>query len=315
MEAMTQQYVGKLDTFFIRIYSRDEEIIGAGFLIGWKEIATCAHVVRDALGLDHIPVNAPQADVVLSFPFFDSKFRSHNNERYLLAALHSDGWCPEKDIAILRLDAELPEGANPAKLSIDNTENHSFSVYGFPNKTINAGVWADGVIRKKREHGLVQLESTNLWGYAVQKGFSGGPVFDNELNQVVGMVATCDEHVKVASMIPVDMLVNVCGQHGRDIELYNKNNQVDNFMNIQNIHSREPYEKCLKASFSEREKDDFVSFCMNYIPEVGRKLDDTKSIDRMINQVLDHCGNRNDYSELLKMIRENRTKQYDKFFR
>jgi len=52
---------------------------------------------------------------------------------------------------------------------------------------------------------------------------------------------------------------------------------------------------------------------MDYIPAVGRKLDDIRSIDWMFNIVLDHCGNRNDYEKLWGMIKDSRKKQYDKF--
>jgi len=200
----------KFAASFVWIYNHNKEITGAGFLIGWSDIATCAHVVRDVLGLDSAPATPPKGDIYLSFPFL--------KQDRLSAIVLDEGWDQEKDIAFLRLNDDLPEGAQPAKLSADNVENHSFSVYGFPGE-ITKGVWAFGVIKKKREHGLVQLESANLTGYAVQGGFSGGPVFDDELNKIAGIITTSDHSVRVASMIPVDILLNVYKQIGENFRL------------------------------------------------------------------------------------------------
>ncbi|WP_417915024.1 hypothetical protein [Candidatus Electronema sp. JM] len=100
-----------------------------------------------------------------------------------------------------------------------------FSVYGFP-KDAERGVWAYGIIRKKREHGLVQLESASLTGYAVQKGFSGGPVFDEEIDKIVGMVATSDQSVRVASMIPID-IISIGYSQVRKALVSNANRQDD----------------------------------------------------------------------------------------
>jgi hypothetical protein len=210
VEEVSHQEDWKFADSFVWIYNHHKEITGAGFLIGWSDIVTCAHVVRDVLGLDSAPATAPKGDIYLSFPFL--------KQDRLSAIVLDEGWDQEKDIAFLRLNDDLPEGAQPAKLSADNVENHSFSVYGFPGE-ITKGVWAFGVIKKKREHGLVQLESANLTGYAVQGGFSGGPVFDDELNKVAGIITTSDRSVRVASMIPVDILLNVYKKIGGNFRL------------------------------------------------------------------------------------------------
>lgn len=302
---MNQQTDEKFDRFFAWIYNCNKNIIGAGFFIGRKEIATCAHVVRVALGLQATPASAPKDDVILSFPFL--KHDTSAADILLSADVLAEGWDKEKDIAILRLNDDLPEKARPAKLSSGKVKNHSFSVYGFPGKT-DKGVSAYGVIKDKREHGLVQLESKWLEGYAVQGGFSGGPVFDDELKKVVGMIITSDKRVRVASMIPVDMLTSVCSRAGINFEL---EEEVDRAMNIS---PREICEKCLKESFTARDKDKFISLCMSNIRAVGRELDDMRSIDWMINTVLDYCSSQNNYNLIWDMIRVSHPKQYDKFY-
>lgn len=300
---MNQQIIERFDPFFAWIYNHDEKIIGAGFLIGDKEIVTCAHVVRDVLRLRFTPYDAPEADIVLSFPFLQQG-------RRLLATVVAEGWDKEKDIAVLQVNIGLPEGAHPAILSalrVDKLENHPFCVYGFPGVI---GVWADGVIKKKREHGQVQLESASLIGYAVQGGFSGGPVFDKELKKVVGMIVTSDESARVASMTPVDMLASVCNKTGVTLEL---TIDKENGKRSMNIHPREICEKCLKKSFTARDKDEFISLFMNEIPDVGRQLDETRSIDWMINKVLDHIFNTKEFEKLRIIMEKYRKNQYEEF--
>ncbi|MCI5190656.1 MAG: serine protease [Candidatus Electrothrix sp. AS4_5] len=296
---MNRQTAWKFDRFFVWIHNHHKQIIGAGFLIGEKAVVTCAHVVRAALGLEFTPVNAPKADISISFPFL--------KQDKLSATVLLEGWDQEKDIALLRLNDDLPEGVQPTWLSdVKRLGNHSFCVYGFPGKTTK-GVWAYGTIKDQRENGQVQLESAT--GYAVQGGFSGGPVFDNDLKKVVGMIVTSDESVRVASMIPVDNLTGVCSRAGVNFELDEEKGDT-----AMNESPRAICENCLKKSFTVRDKEEFISLCMNYIPAVGRKLDDMRSIDWMFNIVLDHCGNRNDYKELWRIIQNSRKEQYDTFY-
>lgn len=296
---MNRQTAWKFDRFFVWIHNHHKQIIGTGFLIGEKEIATCTHVVRDAIGLEFTPVNAPKVDISISFPFL--------KQDKLSATMLVKGWDQEKDIALLYLNDDLPEGTQSVRLSdVKRLGDHSFCVYGFPGKTAK-GVWAYGTIKDQRENGLVQLESAT--GYAVQRGFSGGPVFDDDLKKVVGMIVTSDESVRVASMISVDMLTDVCSRIGVNFELDKEKGDA-----AMSKSPRAICENCLKESFTARDKEEFISLCMDYIPAVGRKLDDMRSIDWMFNIVLDHCGNRNDYKKLWDMIKDSRKKQYDTFY-
>lgn len=121
---MNRQTAWKFDRFFVWIHNYHKQIIGAGFLIGEKEIATCAHVVRAALGLEFTPVNAPKVDISISFPFL--------KQDKLSATVLLEGWDQEKDIALLRLNDDLPEGVQPTWLSdVKKLGNHSFCVYSF----------------------------------------------------------------------------------------------------------------------------------------------------------------------------------------
>ncbi len=52
------------------------------------------------------------------------------------------------------------------------------------------------------------IEDTTETGYLIAPGFSGGPVWDDALGGVVGMIvaADTDERIKAAFLIPTDVL-------------------------------------------------------------------------------------------------------------
>ncbi|MCI5148316.1 MAG: serine protease [Candidatus Electrothrix sp. MAN1_4] len=296
---MKRQVDWKFDGFFVWIHNQHKQIIGAGFLIGEKKIATCAHVVRAALGLEFTPVNAPKADISISFPFL----RQDN----LSATVLTDGWNQEKDIALLHLNNDLLKGAQPTRLSdAKKLGNHSFCVYGFPGKTAK-GVWAYGTIKDQRENGQVQLETAT--GYAVQGGFSGGPVFDDELKKVVGMIVTSDESVRVASMIPVDMLATICSR-AKVTHEFDEEEGGD----VMNISPREVCENCLKESFSGMQKQELISIAKNRIPDVGNAIEEHHSLYRIFSDILDFYQMNNNYSEFWGVIKEKRENQWIKFY-
>ncbi len=65
------------------------------------------------------------------------------------------------------------------------------------------------MIRGRTANGWLQIEDTNVTGYRVQPGFSGGAVWDEQLDGVVGMVTVADRQpeVRAAFIIPTDRLV------------------------------------------------------------------------------------------------------------
>ena len=56
-----------VDASLVRIRTVDGRVVGVGFLVGERQILTCAHVVSQALGLTHHPVDSPQEAVTLDF--------------------------------------------------------------------------------------------------------------------------------------------------------------------------------------------------------------------------------------------------------
>lgn len=62
----------------VRIYSKNDTVRGAGFLVSQKYILTCAHVVASALGLPIETTEIPDAEITLDFPYTETtqKFKA-----------------------------------------------------------------------------------------------------------------------------------------------------------------------------------------------------------------------------------------------
>jgi hypothetical protein len=70
-------------------------------------------------------------------------------------------------------------------------------------------VLASGVLRGQTAAGWVQIEDVKEPGYRVQPGFSGTPVWDEQLSGVVEMAvaADADRLTKAAFVIPANQLI------------------------------------------------------------------------------------------------------------
>jgi tetratricopeptide (TPR) repeat protein len=188
-----------LNSAIVRIRAANGTVVGTGFLVTGRHVLTCVHVVTAALGLPHHTPNPPQADLHLDFPLLAP-------ESTLTA--HVSHWQPAIDVAVLELTTDPPAESKPVRLvTADDLWGHSFRALGFP-AGYEQGVWASGVLRGQQADGWLQIEDTKETGYLIAPGFSGGPVWDDVLGGVVGMIvaADTDERVKAAFLIPADVL-------------------------------------------------------------------------------------------------------------
>ncbi len=192
-----------LESAIIRIRTADGIVVGAGFLVTGRHILTCAHVVAEALDLPHDTPDPPQADIRLDFPLLAP-------DQVLTArVIH---WQSNADVAGLKLTGQPPGRAKPVRLiTADDWWGHSFRAFGFPVGSDDDGRWASGLLRGKLANGWVQIEDVKQTGYFVQPGFSGGPVWDNQLAGVVGMTVAADTPagIRVAAIIPTNILGEV----------------------------------------------------------------------------------------------------------
>ena len=154
---------GVIEQALVRVF-RDGEPVGVGFLVSTDTVLTCAHVVGDA-------------DVVeLDFPVLGTIARGR-------VAHRPDG----VDLVRLRLES-TPPGARPVRVvAVDDVRDHRVRTFGVPSRR-PAGVWSQGVVRGAIAGGRIHIEDDRSHGLPMLQGFSGGPVVDEDLNAVIGMV-------------------------------------------------------------------------------------------------------------------------------
>src|SRR5581483_1785584 len=188
-----------LEPFLVRIYDPDETIVGAGSLVGKRQVLTCAHVVNEALGRSGKP--ALKDRIKLDFPLIAPG-------TILTAKVVL--WDDSDDIAGLELVGEPPLGIDIAPFaSARNIWQHPFCALGFPVTGDDGGVWATGLILGWQAKKWVMIEHEREQGFAVSAGFSGTPVWDTKVHGVVGMVVAFSASIstRTAFFIPTDVLI------------------------------------------------------------------------------------------------------------
>ncbi len=193
------------ESSIVRIYS-DQSVIGAGFLIHDCYLLTCAHVVNNALPLPKDNSKMPPGIVEFDFPLLaPGKLLAARVVLWKLINQEQE----VEDIAVLKVSpALLPEGAQSARLVITNggLYDHEFKTLGFPRNG-DRGRWVRGVLSGPNAMQCVQMEITSQ--FQIERGFSGAPVWDNNLGKVVGMLVAAErdqEETRVAYMIPLNVL-------------------------------------------------------------------------------------------------------------
>lgn len=179
--------------------SSDGRIVGAGCLLSSEHILTCKHVVEKAFGPRKL-ANSAVVNVwlvgVLGQPTVTA-----NIERYL------KGNEPTDDLALLRIQhpkpgVELVEFAAPLRHA-----GKRFSVLGFPS-SVAQGRNAVGLLQAVDAKGLIQMDSDGA--LLVQGGFSGAPVWCQDVSAFVGIVVSGAEEHEVSWCIPSARLSRFC---------------------------------------------------------------------------------------------------------
>src|SRR5262245_19559562 len=175
-------------------------VVGAGFLVSATHVCTCAHVVAAALGTAPDAESPPEGLVSLDFPLLVGAE----------ATAEVTSWLPVRDddtgdLALLRLTDTPPETARPARLAgAEDLWGHRIRVFGFP-KGRPDGVWVEGRLRGRQGTGWLQMEALTP-GPVVQQGFSGSPVWDEELRAVVGLTVTTESGSSTAYLLPSERI-------------------------------------------------------------------------------------------------------------
>jgi WD40 repeat protein len=207
MAAPVTEAATTLDPAIVRLRDAKGDVVGAGFLIGPRHLVTCAHVVAAAVGWPGDRSFPTNAEVRLDFPLVEP-------DNDVVAKVVLWRWPAEPtglDVAVLEVVGMLPDSARPVRM-VDASEvwAHPFRTFGYPSRR-NDGVWSTGRLLARQAGGLVQMETPTQAGYRVGTGFSGAPVWDDELDAVVGMAVAADRDptIRAAYLLPARMLVTV----------------------------------------------------------------------------------------------------------
>src|SRR6266699_2659850 len=196
---------GSIDTSLVRIHTEAGGVAGAGFLVGERYILTCAHVIAQALGLADDAPDPPSSLVSLDFPRL-ALHTQFTAQVIFWEPVQADG---RGDIAGLELLDKPPVGAGAVHFApADQVWDHSFRALGFPSG-YNDGVWVTGRLLGRLGTNWIQIEDVKVPGFAVISGFSGAPVWDEQLQGIVGMVvaSSLQATAKAAFVIPTDVLL------------------------------------------------------------------------------------------------------------
>jgi len=183
-----------------RVWHERVGVVGGAFVVGPDVVATCAHVVAEAIDADPYAPEAPTATVRLDFPLAGGEAGPVDAVVERWAPIRDDG---SGDIALLRLAAPAPARVPPVR-RIERLWGHGFRVLGFPEGRAD-GVWTSGTIRGEQGTRWFQLH-TDAGEPRVEPGFSGTPVWDAASGAVVGMTVAAirGDDTAAAYLIGID---------------------------------------------------------------------------------------------------------------
>ena len=191
---------GIIQSGIVRILDTGKKPVGSGFLIDENRLITCAHIVTNALKVKGISQEAPTDNLTVDFPLIEPN-------QLLQASVIA--WIPKDDVAVLKIIGKPPSEAKALDL-IDQPiiQGHEFRAFGFPTYLPN-GIWASGNLNTDVE-GKLLLEYSGTTGTTIQTGFSGGPVWDEALQGVVGMIQQTEAKpdAQVGLGVPIKRIVD-----------------------------------------------------------------------------------------------------------
>ncbi|NUK50378.1 AAA family ATPase [Streptomyces lunaelactis] len=192
---------GQREGFLVKVRGTTSDApAGVGFVVGDKQIVTCAHVVNVALGAPKTARARPADDarVYVEFPLLgDAEGSPIRQCRVAAWDPPAESGQPGRDVAGLVLVGgdTLPAGAGIARLvdaRVGLVGDTAVSVFGYPGTPPRKanGAWSTCVLRGSVGGGLIQLDSGSESALRTQPGYSGAPVLTRDRwgDAVVGML-------------------------------------------------------------------------------------------------------------------------------
>lgn len=187
----------------VAVISHKNRIVGTGFLINKRAVVTCTHVLENIPNWQANPI---------SLRFLDGSV--------ILASVDPMNSHPAEDVAVLILESDPPEDIVPLPFrKAARADGHHFRSYGFPNTEPISGLYAIGdilgITQTEQGSQRLQLRSSEL-----ALGHSGGPVWDESAQAVVGMISEVffpgpgTKNRDTAFAIPTETLAQVISQLG-----------------------------------------------------------------------------------------------------
>ncbi|MEM5471115.1 serine protease [Hoeflea sp. AS60] len=192
------------------LVTNKDEHAGMGMLVSSRHVLTCAHVVNAARGRDAEAKEPNEGDfrkqqVEVRFPMLPVSTDTMRTGR--IVAWRDVGETPLDDIAVIELDQDAPEEVGLALLA--DVSGHSLdgdrlSVFGIaPGRSI--GNHVDARFMGQNTDAWIQVASSESAQDFIDGGYSGGAVWDNVHEAVVGMIVRKynSDKERIAYMIPV----------------------------------------------------------------------------------------------------------------
>jgi hypothetical protein len=183
----------------------NKQPIGAGVLVGPRQVLTCAHVVNSALGRPQLAEEPPPSEsrVTLDFPLpAPGDFLTAKVAKW--EAPKPDG---SGDMALLELESQPPDQTSPAQfVNPGEVWGHPFRAFGFPGHHMQ-GRDASGVLRGRNAIQRLMMEQTNEAHNFALPGFSGTGVWDEQLEALIGITVLGEYSTQMSAfLIPTDQL-------------------------------------------------------------------------------------------------------------
>ena len=206
----------------------DKTVVGMGVLIEKEKVLTSTEVLARVRALSPDPLDTQPIRAKLDFPLAAPR---------TTVAAYSHTLLRHRGVTSLTLeeDSNLPENIRPIHLTATDQEDlqgHRCWVYGLLDYADE--MWASGEVVNQSDSGWLRIRDKGQSDSIVRPGFSGAPVWDEQLEATIGvMLIGQEDEAKVAYVIPTHAVLRDCPdfQSNRSTSSAQKSYQTGQSMN------------------------------------------------------------------------------------